>query len=204
MPLIIDNAYGLPFPGVISSSARAYYDDNTVLSFSLSKLGLPSARVGIFVGPPDLMQALSSATAIVSLASPSYGQYITKGLFASDKVNELSQKHIQPFYRERAAVAREKIVNELPDELPWRLHKYEGSYFFWLWLDGANKGSLEIYDYLKKRDVIVVPGEYFFPGQKVEDWAHARQCLRLNYSRPDKELDVGIDLLREAVVWAYE
>lgn len=203
VPLIIDNAYGLPFPGVISSSARAYYDDNTVLSFSLSKLGLPSARVGIFVGPPDLMQALSSATAIVSLASPSYGQYITKGLFASDKVNELSQKHIQPFYRERAAVAREKIVNELPDELPWRLHKYEGSYFFWLWLDGANKGSLEIYDYLKKRDVIVVPGEYFFPGQELGGWTHAKKCLRLNYSRPDNELEAGAGALGEAVAWAY-
>ena len=204
VPLIIDNAYGLPFPGVISSSAKVYFDDNTVLSFSLSKLGLPSARVGIFVGPPDLMRALSSATAIVSLASPSYGQYITRELFASDKVNELSRKYIQPFYRKRAAVARQKIVSQLPDDLPWRLHKYEGSYFFWLWLDGAKKSSLQIYDYLKKRGVVVVPGEYFFPGQEAGDWAHMKQCLRLNYSRPDEELDVGTGLLSEAVAWAYK
>jgi len=50
IPLIIDNAYGLPFPGVITNSAHLpKWDEQMVYSFSLSKVGLPSSRVGIFV-----------------------------------------------------------------------------------------------------------------------------------------------------------
>ena len=204
IPLIIDNAYGLPFPGVINTDATPYFDDHTVLSFSLSKVGLPSSRVGIFVGPPQLMKALSSANAIVSLASPSPGQYITERLFASGEILDLSRDHIQPFYAERAAKARKLVTERLPHDLPWRLHVYEGSYFFWLWCDGAQTTSKELYEYLKQRGVIVVPGEYFFPGQDVSQWEHARQCIRLNFSRPDEELEAGSQILAEAIRWMYE
>ena len=31
-----------------------------------------------------------------------------------------------------------------------------------------------------------------------------KQCLRLNYSRPDEELDAGANVLGEAVAWAYK
>lgn len=203
IPLILDNAYGLPFPGVINTEVQPYFDDNTVLSFSLSKVGLPSSRVGIFVGPPQLMKSLASTNAIVSLASPSFGQYVTQKLFASGEISELSRDDIQPFYAERAERMRRLLHEQLPGELPWRLHVYEGSYFFWLWCDGAVHTSKELYEYLKERGVIVVPGEYFFPGQDVDEWPHARQCLRLNFSRPDAEQDAGVAVLAEALRWMY-
>jgi valine--pyruvate aminotransferase len=203
IPLILDNAYGLPFPGVINTDATPYFDDNTVLSFSLSKVGLPTSRVGIFVGPPSLMKALASTNAIINLASPSIGQYITERLFASGEITELCQQHVQPFYAERAERARALLMQKLPSDLPWRLHVYEGSYFFWLWCDGAVKTSKQLYEYLKARGVIVVPGEYFFPGQDVAAWDHARQCIRINFSRPDHELEQGSAILADAVQWMY-
>lgn len=203
IPLIIDNAYGLPFPGVIAEHATPYFDDNTVLSFSLSKVGLPSARTGIFVGPPELMAALSSANAIVSLASPSYGQYIAEPLFASDAISQLCENHIRPYYENRHDIARRLLVDALPSDLPWRLHVYEGSYFYWLWCDGAEKTAMELYEYLKERGVIVVPGEYFFPGQDVARWEHAQQCVRLNFARPDHELHAGAEVLAGGVRWMY-
>ena len=206
IPLIIDNAYGLPFPGVVQVPATLPWDKdngNIVLSFSLSKIGLPSSRVGIFVGPPQLMRALSKANAIVSLSSPSFGQYVMAPLLESGKVSELATEHIQPYYLERARTAREQMFAQFPDELPWRLHKYEGAYFFWLWCEGAKKSASEMYSYLKERGVIVVPGQYFFPGQ-TDDWPHTRECLRLNFARPDAELQAGIPILAEMIRWAYE
>ncbi len=203
IPLIIDNAYGLPFPGVIKASVTQRLDDHMVLSFSMSKVGLPGARVGIFVGPPELMKALSSANAIVSLASPSFGQYAMTSLLDSGEIIELSEKYIQPFYFERAEKARAMMNQQFPPELPWRLHVYEGAYFFWLWCEDAKKTSMQMYEYLKQRGVVVVPGEYFFPGQEIEDWPHARECLRLNFSRSDTELDQGIPVLVDMLNWAY-
>lgn len=46
VPLVIDNAYGVPFPGIIFSDARPLWNPNIVLCMSLSKLGLPAAAAG--------------------------------------------------------------------------------------------------------------------------------------------------------------
>jgi len=204
IPLIIDNAYGFPFPGVIVPDVKPFWNDHTVLSISLSKVGLPSSRVGIFVGPKDLMQALASTNAIVSLASPSFGQYVATPLIANDEILRLSDEHIKPYYFDRADKARTLIDQHFPADLPWRLHVFEGSYFFWLWLPGSKLTSKQLYYYLKEHGVLVVPGEYFFPGQDTAAWKHAHECLRLNFARPDKELERGVPILAEAVKRAYE
>ena len=57
VPLIIDNAYGLPFPGILFRSADPIWDDNIILTLSLSKLGLPNTRTGIVVAQPEIIQA---------------------------------------------------------------------------------------------------------------------------------------------------
>ncbi len=203
IPLILDSAYGLPFPGVIADSATPFFDDMTVLSLSLSKVGLPSSRVGVFVGPPPLMSALSSANAIINLASPSIGQCIATRLIASGDIMQLTRETIQPFYAARAMQARAVFEAQFPSELPWRLHVHEGSYFFWLWCDDAKKTSKQLYEHLKQRRVVVVPGEYFFPGQDVAAWPHAQQCIRINFARPDGELEAGAAILADAIRWMY-
>lgn len=204
IPLLIDNAYGQPFPGVIDDKAKLIWGENIVLSMSLSKIGLPTSRVGIFIGPPKLMAALSSANAILSLASPSIGQYIASPLIENDRILELSKNHIQPYYAARQAKMITLINKYFPQNLPWRLHTYEGSYFLWLWCDGAKITSLEMYNWLKKQRVLVVPGEYFFHGVDGSSWPHASQCLRINFARPNAELEQGIPILAEAIENAYD
>jgi len=48
-PLLIDNAYGLPFPHILFKDINLLWDEHIILSFSLSKLGLPGARTGIVI-----------------------------------------------------------------------------------------------------------------------------------------------------------
>ncbi|MBT8065287.1 MAG: aminotransferase class I/II-fold pyridoxal phosphate-dependent enzyme, partial [Xanthomonadales bacterium] len=54
IPLIIDGAYGLPFPNILFTEARPHWNENTVLVLSLSKLGLPGVRTGIVVAREEL------------------------------------------------------------------------------------------------------------------------------------------------------
>lgn len=204
IPLIIDNAYGLPFPGVITDEAKLLWGDNIVLSFSLSKIGLPSSRVGIFIGPPKLMKALASANAIISLASPSIGQYIATPLIETDEMLKLSHKYIKPYYADRQQKMLQLINKHFPAHLPWRLHSYEGSYFLWLWCDDSNQTSKQMYNWLKNKGILVVPGEYFFHGQDSANWPHATECLRINFARPDSELEQGIPILAQAIRNAYD
>jgi len=58
----------------------------------------------------------------------------------------------------------------------------EGGFFHWLWLQGLRFTTRELYERLKARKVLTVPGEYFFCGLG-NDWPHRHECLRLNFSQ---------------------
>ena len=55
---------------------------------------------------------------------------------------------------------------------------------------------MELYQHLKQRDVLVVPGEYFFYGLR-EPWPHEHQCLRLSFAQPSEVVREGIRRIAE-------
>ena len=85
---MLDNAYGLPFPGVVfeEDAALPKWDRHLICSFSLSKLGLPTTRTGIIVAEPAIIQALTAANARIGLANGSIGQGLIEPLIASGKL----------------------------------------------------------------------------------------------------------------------
>lgn len=73
LPLIIDGAYGLPFPNIVFRQATPIWNPNIILCLSLSKLGLPGVRTGIVVADSALIRKITGANAIYSLAPGSFG-----------------------------------------------------------------------------------------------------------------------------------
>lgn len=76
IPLIIDSAYGTPFPNIIFTKATPLWHDNIVLSMSLSKLGLPGLRCGIVIASEAITQALTNINGIVSLSPGGWGRLL--------------------------------------------------------------------------------------------------------------------------------
>ena len=183
IPFIVDNAYGAPFPDIIFADTRPYWDENVILSMSLSKLGLPSVRTGIVVAREEIITALSACNAVISLANGGFGQVLVRPLIDSGEILHLSRQVIRPFYEERSRLAVASLQEAFADDVPFRIHESEGSLFLWLWLPELTISSAELYRRLKKRNVLVVSGHYFFYGLE-EKWDHADQCLRLSYA-PD-------------------
>ena len=68
VPLVIDAAYGLPFPGLQFEDGAAFWNDNVILCLSLSKLGLPGARTGIVVAQESVIEAITAFNATAALA----------------------------------------------------------------------------------------------------------------------------------------
>ena len=66
--------------------------------------------------------------------------------------------------------------------------------FLWLWFEDLGITTSELYQRLKKKGVLVVPGKYFFPGQ-VDASDHAESCVRMNYVQSEQELVKGIEIL---------
>jgi valine--pyruvate aminotransferase len=202
IPLIIDGAYGMPFPNILFTQARPHWNENTILALSLSKLGLPGVRTGIIVASEEIIQAYTRANTIVSLACGTLGPALARELFKSGEILSLTRDYITPFYRERSSQAVQWFREQLGD-LPYRIHKPEGAIFLWLWFDGLPISSQALYERLKKRGVLIVPGHNFFIGID-KNWAHRDECIRVSYAQDVETVKRGIQIIAQEVTAAYE
>ena len=198
IPLIIDNAYGMPFPSIIFTEAELVWNENIILSMSLSKLGLPATRTGIVVARADIITALSNINGILTLAPESVGPALAYDLVRSGKVTEISGTLIRPYYEAKAQRAIALLHEELAG-IDYFIHKAEGAIFLWLWFPGLPVTSRELYRRLKQRGVLIIPGQYFFPGLDDDPWPHKHECIRMTYSMNDDVVREGIRIIAEEV-----
>ena len=201
VPLLVDGAYGLPFPGLIYGSARPHWNDNTVLLLSLSKLGLPGVRTGILIARPEIAQAFARANTVLSLACGTLGPALLLDMLRGGELDHLCSSVIQPFYRER----RDLLIGALRaglGDLPVHIHVAEGAFFLWLWCEGVPVDSMELYRRLKRRGVVVLPGQEFFIGGD-PDWRHRRECLRLSYAGDTASIGAAAALIADELQRAY-
>ncbi len=203
IPLIIDNAYGTPFPNIIFSEAQPVWDENIILCLSFSKFGLPSLRTGIVIARKEIIRVVTRMTSVLSLAPGSLGPALAYDLVKSGSITQVSDEIIRPFYRKKAERAVAQLRKEVGEDIPLRIHKPEGALFLWLWFDNLPISSQELYQRLKAKGVLVVSGHYFFPGMEKDDWKHKEQCIRLTFAQDDQIVRRGIDLIAEEIRKVY-
>ncbi len=197
IPLILDNAYGVPFPGIIYTDATPFWNSNVIVCMSLSKLGLPAVRTGIMIGPKEIIADLAGINAILNLAPSSFGAMLVTEIVRNREIIRLSRDVIQPFYRQKMekAVA---CVREFFGDIEYRIHVPEGAMFLWIWFRKLPVTNRELYERLKKRKVLVVSGDYFFPGIE-DDWQHTHECIRITYSQDEEDVRRGLEIIGDEV-----
>jgi valine--pyruvate aminotransferase len=201
IPLIIDNAYGLPFPNIVFTDVKPIWNTSMILCMSMSKLGLPGVRTGLVVASEEIIEAVASMNSVLSLAVPTVGAVLLQDMVSSGRILEISRNIIQPYYRQKVTQALE-WVHEYFAGLSYRVHRAEGALFLWLWFPGLPISSEELYRRLKARDVLVLSGHHFFPGLD-EEWQHRDECLRVTYSQDSEMVHKGISIIAEEVKKAF-
>jgi len=201
--LIIDNAYGAPFPNILFKNIKMIWDESIIHSFSLSKVGLPGTRTSFILASEEVINRLASVNAILSLASNNPGVEVIRRLIEDKQLSQISKQIITPYYKQKSDNAKSYFKKYMNDDIPYSLHVNEGAIFFWMWLKDFPITTYELYNRLKKRNVIIVPGKYFFPGFEKNDWKHKDECIRLAYAQDDKQVEGGIRIICEEVENAY-
>ena len=201
VPLLIDNAYGVPFPGIIFSEARPLWNPNTILCMSLSKLGLPGARCGIIVADESTIAAIGNMNGIISLAPGSIGPAIANEMIVRGDLLRLSEGVIKPFYQAKVSETIAILRRYLPEDR-CLIHKPEGAIFLWLWFRDLPISTETLYQRLKARGVLMVPGHFFFPGLEHE-WPHTHQCMRMNYVPDAEKIERAVQILAEELEAAF-
>ncbi|HBZ16507.1 MAG TPA: valine--pyruvate transaminase [Pantoea sp.] len=201
VPLLIDNAYGVPFPGIIFSEARPLWNPNTILCMSLSKLGLPGARCGIIVADESTIAAIGNMNGIISLAPGSIGPAIANEMIVRGDLLRLSEEVIKPFYQAKVSETIAILRRYLPEDR-CLIHKPEGAIFLWLWFRDLPISTETLYQRLKARGVLMVPGHFFFPGLEHE-WPHTHQCMRMNYVPDAQKIERAVQILAQELENAF-
>ena len=202
VPLIIDNAYGTPFPHIIFTEVKPLWNENIILCMSLSKIGLPGIRTGIVIAREEIISAVSSMNAVMHLSVSSVGAVLLHKLVDSGEIINISHNIITPYYRSRVEQALVCVRSEF-EGIEYRIHVPEGALFLWLWFPDLPITSAELYSRLKRRGVLVLSGHHFFPGLK-EDWRHKNECLRMTYSQDPETVAAGIRIIAEEVRRAFD
>lgn len=200
IPLIIDNAYGSPFPNILFQDVKQTWNENIVLSMSLSKIGLPSTRTGFIIASEKIIECVQAANAVISLSTSKVGQIITAPLIKDQSLKKISDEIVRPYYQNKSNIAVAKTKELFKDYPNVHIHKSEGAMFLWLWFEDLPITTMELYNILKTENVIVVPGTYFFPGFD-EEWKHKDECIRINYARDD--IEKGLEILARVVKSSY-
>ena len=201
IPLLLDNAYGVPFPGIIFSEAKPFWNANTILCMSLSKLGLPGSRCGIIIANEKIITAITNMNGIISLSPGGIGPAMMCEMIRRNDLLRLSNEVIKPFYSQRVQETIAILRRYLPEER-CLIHKPEGAIFLWLWFKDLPITTELLYQRLKKRGVLMVPGDYFFPGLD-KPWPHTHQCMRMNYVPDPEKIEAGVKILAEEIENAW-
>jgi valine--pyruvate aminotransferase len=196
--LVIDNAYGEPFPRVSQTLAPPVWHPNVINCFSMSKAGMPGERLGFAIGAARHISAMVSFIANVALHAPQFPQMILARALRTDQLGDLAASVIQPYYLERRATAEKLLAEYLPGDVDWRLHAGRGGMFCWLWINEPWFDDAEFYQLLKNQKVVIVPGRHFFPDPHCLR-QHGTQCIRLSITPDEAVVSEGIQIIARAL-----
>lgn len=201
IPLVVDLAYGKPFPGVVYQPCNSTWAPGMIAVMSLSKLGLPGVRSAVVVADPETIEMVVRANTIINLANGNLGPALMQRLVASGDLDKLTDEILPHFYRQQ----RDTLISLIDTHLaafPYRIHEPEGAFFLWLWLEDLPISSAELYQRLKQKGLLLMAGEPFFFGLE-DSWPHARQCVRLTYCQTEDILTKAIFGLAEELNSVY-
>lgn len=201
IPFIVDNAYGLPFPNIIFSGQKPKWAPHMIMCMSLSKIGLPGLRTGIVIAAEPIIRRLASMNAVISLAPGSLGPALALEAVKSGEINHLSNNIIQPYYETKVWQTVEFLRESLAG-VDYYIHKPEGAIFVWLWFPNLPITSQQLYEKLRDRGVLVIPGEHFFPGLPEDadsPWPHRYECIRVSYAADIETVREGARIIGEVL-----
>ncbi len=200
IPLMIDLAYGDPFPSIAAAPVDPVSDTHVINSFSLSKAGLPGERLGFLIADERYITPMVSFAANATLHAPQMVQATLARALESDETDAVVASSITPFYAQRRKYVEALLSGALPADIAWRLHASEGGMFVWLWVDEQWFEDVALYQLLKSRGVFVVPGSHFFvaPERTAALGRHPRQCVRISMTRELADLVAGVEQIEGA------
>jgi valine--pyruvate aminotransferase len=200
IPLVIDSAYGNPFPALCFKPVSMSLQENMLYSFSLSKCGIPGSRIGIAIGDKYLIKALAHFQCNSSIQASIHGQMMAEKALNNMALLNLCEHQLQPLYRSKFDLAM-SCMNAFFEQVQWQVHEYDGGMFLWVKFNHIGLSDCEIYKQAKKEQLIVIPGSMFFFGliDAHNKLNNSSACIRISLAVENDALQGGLRTLSKIV-----
>ena len=189
--LVEDDAYGhLCFEGERLPTLKSMNEEIIHIS-TFSKIFSPGIRVGWLTAPRPIIEKMCPGKEAVNLCPSPFTQRL---LLAYLKTNDIHQhvKKIISLYRERRDAMLSALEEFFPEEARWT--RPRGGLFIWATLPSYIDTTELLAEAISEAKVAFVPGQAFFAG------GQGTECMRLNFSFPDKEsIHEGIKRLAKVI-----
>jgi len=201
VPLVLDHAYGEPFPRICQTLTPPVFHPQVINCFSLSKAGLPGERIGFAIGPEHYIDEMVSFLANSALHASRLAQIAGANAIRSGALDTLVSSVITCFYADRRLRAEKLLSEAMPTAVNWRLHSAQGGMFCWVWIDEDWFDDMELYRILKLRHVFIAPGRNFFIEERGSSSPrpHSTRCFRISLTVDEDVLAAGIHHIADTV-----
>lgn len=200
IPVFLDSAYWTPIPNLSFRDMKTDFHENLVYWLSLSKAWLPWERVWIAIWDEKFLKPLESFQSNSCISSSKFGQALANRAISSWDLKKISKDIINSYYKSKFDILNECISEYMPDNVPYYTHETEWSMFAFIWFEWLPISDEELYEILKTRWVLFVPGNSFFS----DDSKHSRECLRISVTVSDEEIRESIQILAEEIKKVYK
>lgn len=191
--IIEDDPYGaLRFEGEKVDTIYSMAPDRTILLNTFSKVLSPGLRLGVVIGPKELIRRVTMVKQAADLATPSLTQRLAaKFIQRNDLLEEI--KPTIKLYGEKKDSMMEAMKKHLGDikGIDWTYP--EGGLFTWVTLP-KEFDTMEMFKIAKEEKVLYIPGEAFYVDQP------DKNTMRISFCLPSHdEIDEGMSRLRKCI-----
>ena len=191
--IVEDDPYGaLRFEGEKLPSIYSMAPERTILLNTFSKVLSPGLRLGLIVGPKDMVRRVSMAKQAADLCTPALTQRIGARYLERFDLIDGIQPTIE-IYREKKNLMMKLVEEKLGDIKGIKWINPEGGLFTWITLpEGFD--TLEMFEVAKEEKILYIPGAAFYVDEPDNN------TMRLSFCLPTKEKIVeGMDRLRKTI-----
>lgn len=189
IPVLLDSAYASPVPALVyEEEFEVPLHPNVVVCMSFSKAWLPWERVGVAFGDTKFLSTLEAFEANVCIMSSRLGQAIIANALKSGELETLSKEVIQPYYKAKSDILKISLNQFIDKRIPYFLHEVKWWMFGFIYFESLPITDEELYERLKERGVLFVPGNSFFVWINTHEYHHAKQCMRISITVSDNDI----------------
>lgn len=193
--ILEDNPYGeIYYDKHPPLSMRAYAPERTITLNTMSKVLAPGFRLGYFMGPTCVIDALSEMKTAVDLHTSTFTQLVTARCLETG----LMRRHlpsVRAIYKSHAETMLKALDEYMPKHPDLHWTKPSGGMFIWVEMPESVQAT-ELLKACVEAPVPVafVPGEPFFAKVKRSN------CMRLSFvTVPDDKIIAGVKTIAECL-----